>query len=94
MKTALLQPSSPVQTCGEDHLLGDEFVIYDGELWKFNLFYSRYCVIVPTPVKLNVIGCISVCKENTHTHTDIQNEKQTKQNKVQNMTYVNDNSGS
>lgn len=63
LKFPLLKHPRPLlQTCGEDHLLGDEFIIYNGELRKLDLRHPGDCVIITAPVKLNVIRCISICK--------------------------------
>lgn len=61
-KFSLLKLPLPLQTCREDHLLGDEFIIYNGELRKLDLRHPGDCVIVATPVKLYVISCVSICK--------------------------------
>lgn len=62
LKFLLHKPSPLLQTCGENHLLGDKFIIYDGELRKLDLRHPCDCVIIATPVKLNVVSCISICK--------------------------------
>lgn len=54
--------TSPPQTCRENNILGDKLVVYNGELWQFNLCHSCDCIITPTPVKFNVICCIAIYK--------------------------------
>lgn len=61
-EVSLAEPSPLLQTCREDHLLGDEFIIYNGELGELDLRYPGDCVIISAPVKLDVISCISICK--------------------------------
>lgn len=69
-----LNPSLLLQTCGENHLLGDKFIIYDGELRKLNLRHPCDCIIITTPVKLNVVSCVSICKrKHTWVHKTVKN---------------------
>lgn len=54
--------TSPSQTCRENNILGDKLVVYNRELWQFDLCHSSDCIITPTPVKFNVICCIAIYK--------------------------------
>lgn len=53
-------------TCGEDHVLGDEFVVHDGELGQFDSLHPWNRSISPSPIKLNVVCGVSIWK---YTHT-------------------------
>lgn len=58
-----LRDGFSVITCGEDHVLRDEFVIHDGELGQFDLVHPRHGVVTSPPVELNVIRSVAVWKE-------------------------------
>lgn len=49
-----------VITCGEDHILRDEFVIHNGELGQFDLVHPRYGVVASPPVELDVVCGIAI----------------------------------
>lgn len=49
-----------VITCGEDHILRDEFVIHNGELGQFDLVHPRHGVVSSPPVELDVICGVAV----------------------------------
>lgn len=49
-----------VITCGEHHVLRDEFVIHDGELGQFNLVHPCHGVVASSPVELNVVCSVTV----------------------------------
>lgn len=61
-EVSFAEPSPLLQTCREDHLLGDEFIIYNGELGELDLRHPGDCVIIAAPVKLDVVSCVSICK--------------------------------
>lgn len=47
-------------TCGEDNILGDKFMIHNGELGQFNLVHPCHSVISSSPVEFNVISGITI----------------------------------
>ena len=47
-------------TCGEDDILGDEFVIHNGELGQLDLVHARHSVVPSSPVELNVICGVTI----------------------------------
>lgn len=49
-------------TCGEHHIPGDKVVVYNGELGQLNPFHSRHSTISPTPVEVNVICGVAICR--------------------------------
>lgn len=48
-------------TCREDHILGDEIVVDDGELGKLNPPHACDSTVPPSPVELDVICGVAVC---------------------------------
>lgn len=47
-------------TCGEDDILGDEFMIHNGELGQFDLVHTRHSIVSSSPVELNVICSVAI----------------------------------
>lgn len=48
-------------TCREDHILGDELVVNDRELWQLYSIDPGHSAISASPVKLNIICGVAIC---------------------------------
>lgn len=51
-----------LRTCGEDDVLGDEFVVDDRELRQLYPVHAGHCAVSTSPVKLNIICGVSICR--------------------------------
>ena len=56
-------------TCRKDHVLGDEFIVDDGELWQFYSVDPGHCAVSTSPVKLNIICGVAICGGETRAQT-------------------------
>lgn len=52
-------------TCGEDHVLGDEIVAHDVELGQLDALHPGDGVVAAAPVELNVIRCVAIWNTRT-----------------------------
>lgn len=59
-------------TCGENHVLGDELVVHNGELGQLNPVHACHRVVPPPPVELDVVGGVAVLEGETGSQTDSQ----------------------
>lgn len=50
----------PLRTGGEDHVLGDELVVDDGELRQLYPVHTRHGAFSASPVKLNVVCGVAI----------------------------------
>lgn len=55
----------PLCTCREDHVLGDQFVVHDGELRQLYSLHPRHSSISTSPVELNVISGVAIYRGQT-----------------------------
>lgn len=53
--------SIALDTCGEDHLRGDEFIVDDRKLRQLDPVDARYGTFSSPPVELDIICCVAIC---------------------------------
>lgn len=52
-----------ILACGKDNILRHQSVFHDRELRKFNPLHASDCIISTSPVELNVISCVAICRQ-------------------------------
>lgn len=56
-------------TCGEDNVLGDEFVVNNRKLWQLYSVDSGHGSVSASPIKLDIICGVAICKGETKLRT-------------------------